>query len=276
MHEASRPQGEGNVPRSSRSRFASGCLAALMLCAPLAMSCGRASEARTLGPYTLAIKENTPAALQGEEGGVYQVTVPIALPLFEPPKGDQPNKVKPYSRGLWFTSSDVQIQVSYVITNFENSDITIQLLVDGWNEYIRYSPAVRIVDDDVVADRSCNDRLLVVPAKKRVEGRVSFDDFERIATALATVQNGAPNATHVMEPHTKLRESPLTRAFVPPVIAGLVGFDLSLRSSAKVKVAVEATVEIIDHVGVMVPKGEKATNVYPNRLTRFVPMAPAE
>ncbi|MGZ6087083.1 MAG: hypothetical protein ACXWUE_26640 [Polyangiales bacterium] len=222
-----------------------------------ASSCGGTRDSRTNGPFYVAITDKTPAALMGDQGGVYQVRRSIPIPLGEKP--DIPG-LKPYPGGVWYTPADLRVQMSYVITNMEDKDVTVELLVDGWNEFIWYSPQVKLDDEgQVQADRSCVDRHIIIPAKSRAEGRVSFDDFERMAQALAAIENKAPNPFHVVEPSTSF-DDPLIKPYMPEVIDGITGFDLSLRATEPVRVVVEATLELVDLKGVLVEEGTDSKN----------------
>lgn len=236
-----------------------------------ATSCSATRDTRTDGPFYVAITDKTPAALMGDQGGVYQVKRSIALPL-----GDRPEipQLKPYPGGVWYTPADLRVQMDYVITNLEDKDVTVELLVDGWNEFIYYSPQVQLDDEGMVqADRSCVDRMIIIPAKGRAEGRVSFDDFERMAQALAAIENKAPNPFHVVEPSTSF-DDPLIKPYMPDVIDGISGFDLSLRTTEPVRVVVEATTELVDLKGVLVEEGTVSHHRRPGREWKPTVAAP--
>ena len=262
------PAGDGGRRRWTRLAMALSCG---VLAASAGTACSRVIDDRTVGVYTLAMTDKTAAAVEavGDEPPLYQVTTQVRFPLRETPTTTGA-AVKPYARPVWFTSSELQPQLTYVITNMTTTDVVVELLVDGWNEFIRYKPTVAVVDDGgepaLEADRSMVDRLIIVPALARVEGRVSFDDFERMATALAILNwdragKPHPNPFHVVEPHTRLQTDPATASWIPPVIDGLTGFDLSLRARGKVKVVLEAALDLTDHLengAHLVAKGEEA------------------
>jgi len=220
-------------------------------------------DPRTAGPYVVALKTDTPAILSGEEASVFQVRRSIALPLKERPQSLP--ATPPYPRGVWYTPEKLRVQLDYVVTNLEARDVRFEVLVDGWNEFIWYSPQVLLVDDKVLPDRSCVQRSTLIPAKGRVEGRVSFDDFERMAIALAGIFNKAENPGHLLDPSTNLETSPLATKYIPGVISGITGFNLGLRiqGDASARVALEAIVEVIDLEGVLMEEGNEGTS--PNR-----------
>lgn len=255
--EGATPHKTGAIPR----RTALLCAVAVALVS----ACGSdPRDARTFGPYVAAIKSDTPAAIAGEDAAaVIQVRRSVALPLKARPPGLQ--RTAPYPGGVWFTPSELRVQLNYVITNLEDKEIQVELLVDGWNEFRAYAPQMRVVEEEgVEADRSCVQRPLIIPAKGRVTGTVSYDDFERMATALAIIMNNAPNPFHVLDPTVDLYSSPLAKPFIPSVISGISGFDLSLRSRAgAVRVAVEGTVDIIDLGELLMEEGNEGSS--PNR-----------
>jgi hypothetical protein len=256
-NEGASPRTKGAIPR--RLMLIGAAMVALATaCSP------EPRDTRTFGPYIVAIKADTPAVLATDEAQVFQVRRSVPLPLKERPPGIP--RTPPYPGGVWYTPDQVRVQLSYVITNLEDKAISVELLVDGWNDFVAYTPQIRIVDDEVVKDRSCVQRAMILPPKSRTEGRVSFDDFERMAIALAAIVNKAPNPGHVLDPQTDLDTSPLAKPFIPAIISGITGFDLSLRSSEAARLAVEATVEIIDLAEVVMEEGNEGSS--PNRRPR--------
>ncbi len=255
------------------------------------LSCSSANkDNRTFGPYTLAISETTKPALATPGGGaplvdpadppagidgIYQVQTSVIVPLIDRP-AIEGAAVKPYPRPIWYTSADLRLQLTYVITNLEDKPRSIELLVDGWNEFIRYTPLVTIDDEgNVNADRSMVDRRILLPAKGRVVGTVSFDDFERMALELGIIMNGAPNPFHVVEPHTEIFTDIQTKPFIPTVTAGLTGFDLNVRSLGPAKLALEATLEVDDRKSLLVAEGETSGARPPGKRYNPVVATPA-
>ncbi len=277
-HEGNSPRAPGGIPRRT---VLQGALGVLGTFAASGLGCSSdPRDPRTYGPYVVALKSDTPAALAGDETSLFQVKRSIPLPIGEAPPGLE--RVAPYPGPVWITPEKFRVQLSCVITNLEDRELDVELLVDGWNEFIFYSPQVRIVREDVVPDRSCVQRAMILPAKARLENRVSYDDFERMAIALAAMINKAPNSGHLLDPQTNLNESPLAKPYIPQIISGITGFDLSLRirGAASARVAVEATVELIDLAGFLMKEGEEANS--PNRRPgsrgrrEFLPVVPAE
>jgi hypothetical protein len=250
--------------KSGRREFLRQSIGGALVAAAAPIACASAPESRTWGPYVVAMTNATPAVLSGNDVSVFQLGRPIAIPIKPRPEGLA--STRSYRHPVWITPDQLRIQLSYVISSLEDHDVSIELLVDGWNGSYYYQPQMRLVEEGFQADRSCVDRLVVVPAKGRLEGRVSFDDFERMAVALAAIGNTEskpPNPFHLLDPTTKLYESPLSKQYIPAVIESILGFDLSLRSTAAVRVAVEATVEARERDEVLMAETEEANS--PNR-----------
>ncbi len=255
---ASNPRSLGGLPRRD---FLVGSLGGALVAAAGPLGCGTAPQSRTWGPYVVAMTATTPPAIAGAEASLFQVRRFIAIPV--KPRPEKLDRTPGYRRPVWITTDHLRTQLSYVISNLEDRDLEVQLLVDAWNGSRFYAPQVRVVEDAIEADRSCVQRLIIVPAKGRVRGTVSFDDFERMAVALAGMtneQNPAQNPFHLLDPTTKLYESPLSKPYIPATIESILGFDLSLRTSSAARVAVEATVEALDLAEVLVPEGEEGTS----------------
>ncbi len=250
--EAKSPHPQGGIPRRTILQGALGIAGAF------AIGCmDEKRDTRTYGPHVVALKSDTAAVLEGPEASVFQVKRSVALPLLDTPPGLA--AVTPYPRGVWFTPEQFRVQVSYLVSNLEDRSVSLEVLLDAWNEFVWYSPQVRVVDDEIVPDRSCAQRPMILPPRGRVEGRVSFDDFERIAAALAGIMNKAPNPGHLFDPTTNLYESPLAKPYVPTIISGITGFDISIRAAAAARVVVEAMVEIIDLRGVLMDEGDEGS-----------------
>jgi hypothetical protein len=236
------------------------------------------STDRQLGTVTLAISSTTPPALSQGTAMIYQVSVPVPLPLAARPS-PLPNKGAGYYPGdFWFQSNELQLQLDYVITNLESSPVTVELMCDAWNDFIRYTPQVTVTEEGVDADPSTEDRLIYIPALGRISGTISFDDFERVARVMGALSNPKPapsmNPYHLLVRQTDITTDPLAAPFIPPVVAGLRGFDLSLRDmNGPDRVLVEATLTIRDHGNHLVPDGSKSPNGPPSK--RYSPVAPS-
>jgi hypothetical protein len=144
------------------------------------------------------------------------------------------------------------------------------MLVDPWNEFVRYSPGVQVVNDEETIPNYGYDLPFVVPGKSRIQGDSTSDDMKEIATKLASVmkllaspqaQPGATNnngfdatvvANNIFNPQNRSNSNdPLYTPWIPPVVAGVTGFDLGLRAMCDntctpPNMSVEITMEVQD------------------------------
>jgi hypothetical protein len=142
------------------------------------------------------------------------------------------------------------------------------MLIDPWNEFVRWSPGVTVVNDEQTTPNYGYDLVFVVPGKSRVEGTLTTDDMHEIAIKLASAQNvlaspqaqpqppgmgnmNAFNSTgivnNIFNPQNRSNANdPIYTPWIPPVIAGLTGFDLGLRTYEAANVAVEVTLDVQD------------------------------
>ena len=179
----------------------------------------------------------------------------------------------PYAHAPWVTADDELLEVHYILSNIDSSDHVVWLLIDPWNEFVRYNPGIAIVNDEQSTPNFGYDLPFLVPAMSRLEGTITSDDMHEIAIKLASVQNllaspqaqaaaaaaADPNAAmqntfnatgianNIMNPQNRSNGGdPLYTPWIPPIIAGLTGFDLGIRTMEAANVAVEITIDVQD------------------------------
>jgi hypothetical protein len=205
---------------------------------------------------------------------IYQAARPIVLPVRKPTPaevsalGPAPSGT-PYPRAPFLTVQDESLEVHYTVSNLDDAAHTIWVLIDPWNEFVRWDPGVTIVDDDVTTPNFGYDLSFLVQGKTRVEGTITSDDMVEVATKLASAENviahsaeieaaamtgNSPGVTdlvnHIFDPQNHANTSdPLYTPWVPPIIAGVTGFDLGLRTLEPANVAVEITIDVQDLEG---------------------------
>jgi hypothetical protein len=247
---------------------------------PLALAtaaCGSQPEQSTYDPVALGMAQTDPPLYDDQETTIYQSSRPVSLPIAAPSEADlqllamtQPT---PYDHLPWITKDDVKVQIGWTLSNLDSEARNIEILIDPWNEFVRYVPGVNMGEESTVPNLSGIDLLIRVDGMGRKSGTFTFDDMDELATDLATVQNilaafppvaipaGMPPAAgtgpnvngminHAFELHNRSSDGDvLIGAYIPARVAGLVGFDLSLRSYAPAKVAIEIVVEVADLAG---------------------------
>jgi hypothetical protein len=190
---------------------------------------------------------------------IYQVQEPVPLPVREPSDAERqalgPTPAgTPYPHAPWLKAEDESVEVHYTISNVDDEQHTVWMLIDPWNEFVRWNPGVQVVSDEVTVPNFGYDLPFIVPGKSRVQGTITPDDMHEIAIKLASVENllaspqaqqamgdggaGSGNmldvtavANNIFNPLNRSNgNDPLYTPWIPPVIAGVTGFDLGLRA----------------------------------------------
>ena len=267
------PRSSPSALRGSRRAFGVSLCAALGATVALsAVGCASKSEDKAYDPVALGMLDTDAPFYDDGETQIYAVKRPVSLPILTPTDNQRATlvtPVPPYERTPWITKSDVKVQVTWTLSNLDRDPHNVEILLDPWNEFARYVPAVNVGDEEVVPDLSGIDLLLRVDGLQRRTGTFTFDDMAELATDLATVQNiivsnpqvaGPPMPgmgpgvngmiNHAFDLHNRSSDpDPLIGAYVPATVAGLVGFDLGLRSYGQGTVAIEIMVEVVDATG---------------------------
>ncbi len=267
------------LPSRKRTRW-SGARASITWASGLALAaslglvgCGNEEETRTLSPEQVGMTPDIAPVFDDGETQLYEVKLPVRLPVrkstqTERQSGRQ-NRVDPYDRYPSVTPSDYEVQVTWVISNLDDQAHTVEVLLDPWNEFGRYWPGLQIVDaerGEVAPNLSGIDFYRELKAKSageasRLRGTFTFDDMTEVATDLATAMNiilqvppPPPDDENAMGPETfvnhafhvgnRTENTPLTKKYVPSVIAGLTGFDIGFRTTEPSNIALEFVVEI--------------------------------
>ncbi len=281
------PHGAGIAPhRAPRVRFAASAVAVVLA---TALGCANTDDNQVTQPTVVGMSDKIGPMYSDGQTTIYQVNVPVKLPMRRPTPDEAKalGKADPYPHAPFLLSSDARIEVRFTLSNLDDKPHAVELLVDPWNEFVRYHPAIEIVSDEqTTPDFSGYDRFYLLPPKSRVEGTLTSDDMNELAVDLATVENlllknpaGANlngMVNHVFNLQNRSTEpDPLIDPFIPKIIPGLVGFDLGLRSYEQGNVAVEIIIDVTDQNGDrVVPQGD-ATKIFGQPGTTIQPPPPA-
>ena len=247
----------------------------------LAAACSSGSGDQVTGPVDLGM---TPAVSPSYSDGnitLYDVYAPVQLPVRHPTSAESAAlgpapKNTAYPHAPFLLASDESVEVHYVITNLESTTENVWLLVDPWNEFVRWKPGVTVVSDEETDPNFGYDSEFSIPPNSRIEGTLIPDDLQEMAIKLASVERflasptakqaeqdaGGDNSLdptqvcdNIFNPQNRSNSGDLVYSpWIPPVIAGLTGFDLGLRIEDQVEsgpskapnVAVEITVDVQD------------------------------
>jgi hypothetical protein len=206
---------------------------------------------------------------------MYEVKLPVQLRITQPTDEERQQlnqaTVEPYDNAPWITIDEVKVQVSWTLTNLDPDPHNVEVLLDPWNEFGRYWPGLALVDADdeeFLPNYSGIDILMELPGTSSGEssrrfGTFTYQDMDEVATDLATVmailkfgpQPDPANpdedptvtlANHAFAVENRSYDDPLVQQYVPQTIAGLVGFDIGLRTYEPANLAIELVVEVLD------------------------------
>lgn len=244
-------------------------------------------DTRRLDPISVAMTEDFAPIYSDNELTIYETKTSVMLPIIAP-RQEQLERLSsdaadPFERLPWVDREDVRVQVTWTLSNLDADSHNVWVMVDPWNEFARYEPAVHVSDDEAVRDFSGIDMLFALPglddaAPPRITGTFTFDDMDELAVDLATVfkilQDAAPTGEDDEDPRATLvnhafnvrdrsHRSPLLEPYRPSVVPGLVGFDFGLRTSEPANVALEILVELRDEGDRVAGSGERAPLLEP-------------
>lgn len=235
----------------------------------------------TYGPLAFAMTSDTPAAIANEDGdGIFVVLFPVELPI-RAPSTDEMNELMsapppaPFLMAPWVREGDVGITADLVITNLNDEEHVIKLLIEARTEFHQHVPNVAIDEEgDILADFASYEQTVILPPSERVRRRITEEEMTEAAVDFAAVMNGAPNANQVFYFLNQSTRDPRNQPYVPATIPGLVGFNLGIRSGAPINVAVEVTLRLVDHGDRVAREGDRLWDIPEPELV--TPVAPVE
>jgi hypothetical protein len=248
----------------------------------LAAACSNGSADQVTRPVAVGMTPSIAPMYMDGQITLYEVQSPVAFPVRKPTQADEKAlgpapKGTPYPHAPFLTAQDESVEVHFVLTNIDTAPHNVWLLIDPWNEFVRWKPGVSVVSDEETIPNNGYDKQYVLPPMSRVEGTITPDDIQEIATKLAAAENflASPQAQQTQSATTDNGPSPTEicnnifdyqnrsnsvppdlyyTPWIPPVIAGLTGFDLGLEMQADAdsggggagNVAVEITMDVQD------------------------------
>jgi hypothetical protein len=257
---------------------------ALAVALPIALSiasvgCGEDERTRILAPVQVAMDENVMPVYDDDELTIYEVKKGVQFPIIAPDEeamaalNDTP--MDPYGRQPWITLDDVRVQLSWTLSNLDDEQRSVELLIDPWNEFGRYYPGLTLVDAEngefMPNISGINERYILEGANKgdgsRRQGVITYEDMDELARDFGTVMNLILNeptsypgggmleegesalptyVNHAFDFQNRSDNDPLVKDWIPGVVAGLTGIDMGLRTGEPARIALEIVVEITD------------------------------
>lgn len=274
-----------------RSLVQSTCFALLTIAVLSISACANDGQSQVIPPVVLGMVETTAATYDDGQMQIYESHTPVTLPLRRP-TGDErgSGRLDPYPRPPFHLATDTRITARFTLSNLEDKPQTVELLLDPWNEFVHYAPGVIVDDEATTPNFSGIDRFFVLPPLGRIDGILTPDDMVELASDLGTAMQLARTppaadgdfagpalfnrAFNVQ--NRSSQPDPLLSPYVPAVVAGLVGFDLGLRTYAPAKIAVEVVLDIEDLNGDrLIPVGDDSRRIGKPGTALTPPAAPA-
>jgi hypothetical protein len=243
----------------------------------LALGCSGQDHEESLPPLQVGMTKEVAPIYDDGELVIYEVKKGIAFPILAPndmARG-QLGDAEPYGRAPWLTTEDLDVQVTWTLSNLDDDEHVVEMLVDPWNEFGRYYPGLQVTDaenNELMPNFSAIDMRYIVAGKaagdaSRVHGTYTFSDLKEAATDLATVMGIIKNpppaesddpdaedprvafANHAFHWQNHSYDDPLVRTWVPSIVAGLTGLDIGFRTYEPATVAIEVAIELVDKNG---------------------------
>src|ERR1700722_11233942 len=130
------PQSRGNVPPLSRRTSTLAAITVPLLLGPvLVVACAGGSADQVTTPVPLGMASTMAAFYDDGELALYQVQRPVPLPVRKPTSAESSAlgpapKGTPYPHAPFLRSSDESIEVHYTLSNLDQAQHTMSLLID--------------------------------------------------------------------------------------------------------------------------------------------------
>ncbi len=230
--------------------------------------------------FQVALTDDTPAAIEGEEGGaLFIVETRAELPIARPPDAEIADRTAavrsfrdlPFPRLPWVERGELEIQIDFTLSNLDDAERDVDVIVNGANEFDEYVPGVAVIEEEPVPLHSQWERRYSIPARSRISDTVREEDLDEAAVDLATVVNGAPNSDAVVYFENKSASDERNKRYIPAVIPGLIAVRLGLRATRAAPILLEATVRVRDVEGKLADEGDPRMRIEPELFEPVFP-----
>ena len=252
---------------------------ALFACCVCVAGCSSAQDDRNLQPSEVGLTKAVPPIFDDGKTQLFEVKRGLQFPIVEPDAAQASKlgkNVEPYGKTPWVTNQDVKVQLTWTLSNLDDKEHVVEVLVDPWNEFGRYYPGMTLTnaqEQKFQPNSSGIDHYFVLDPSSagdssRRHGTFTFDDMNEMAIDFATVQNmikfppplpgGVQTdpdmmadplpiyANHAFNLINHSYNDILVKPYIPQVIAGLTGIDFGFRTTEKATIALDIQIEIVD------------------------------
>lgn len=241
---------------------------------------GTPGDTQTLQPQQFAISAKDAPVYSDQEMTLYERKLSVPLDIRRPNQAERQALYKlpkdpPFPHAPWVTNDDVQLQVTWTISNLDKDGHDVEFLVDPWNEFGRYWPGMNLTnaqENTFEPNLSGIDRVMHVDGTSagdasRIHGTFTFSDMNELAIDFATVINiidtlpppdpanmdaydsPATLVNHAFSWANRSYQDPLVSGYQPSTVPALTGFDIGLRTREPANLAVEFVIELVDKSG---------------------------
>jgi hypothetical protein len=250
----------------------------LGLLAALSTACGSQDHEESLPVLQVGMTKAVAPIYDDGELQIFEVKKGLAFPILAPTdvtRGQLREKpTEPYGRYPWVTTEDIQVQVTWTISNLDDEEHVVEMLIDPWNEFGRYYPGLQLTDaenEEYMPNFSGIDKRYITLGKSkgdasRARGTYTFADLEEVATDLATVMGLLKNppqiegdaeeedptvtyTNHAFHWQNRSYDDLLVKEWIPETVAGLTGLDIGFRTYEPATIGIEVAVEVVDKNG---------------------------
>ena len=249
-------------------------------CVSFAAGCSSKEQDRNLQPEQVGLTPDVAPIFDDGETQLFEVKRGMQFPIVQPDAQQASvlgqNAVEPYGRMPWITNKDVKVQLTWTLSNLDDEERVVEVLIDPWNEFGRYYPGMSLTDaeeQEFQPNSSGIDHYYVLSPSSsgdasRRHGTFTFDDMNEMAVDFATVQAMIKNppplpggvesdpemmtdplpiyANHAFNFLNHSYNDPLIAPYIPQVVAGLTGIDFGFRTTQQATIALDIQIEIVD------------------------------
>ena len=242
-------------------------------CATLAAALGLTAcvtnaTPEVLPPIVMGLAPTTPASYDDGARPVYHVTSEVVLPYKAAASSDRVVTVRewelsPYPRKPEHRATETRVTLKFTLSNLDALPRQVDVLIDPWNEFVRYRPGLRLRADRINPGVSGYQRTFDLPPLGRISGEISPEDVVEMAvdlTTAMTIHRFSPSSREGLSQaelfdrtfslgSRSTSPKPELARWVPPLrsrTAAMIGFDVGLRSTEPVAVGLELNVDIED------------------------------
>ena len=233
------------------------------------------------GPVDFALTMNTPPLVMTDEAALYIVEHRVELPVRDPGDAVMAARIEgasqyenlPFDRLPWVDRDDMAIEINYTVSNMDNAphDL-VTVTVNGINEFDEYVPSFTVDRDNIIVDYSGWERSHKLEPLEREQWTVRENEMDEVAVDLATVVNGAPNSNQIVYFQNHSSTDARSQMYIPPVVPGLIGVRLGIRTLEEANIVLEASVRVRQKNTRLVEGDQALLEVTPEQFRPVAPM----